>query len=79
MATIYITEHIFKGLRVLSGLKLLVQYDGKQAEVLIQGLEPAAALEQNDAIVDEIHHLGEAIILAVQSPQGIIAGQAPPP
>jgi hypothetical protein len=79
MATVYITEHIFKGLRVLSGLKLLVQYDGKQAEVLIQGLEPAAALEENQAIRDEIRHLGEAIIQAGQSPQGIIAGQVPPP
>jgi hypothetical protein len=77
MATIYIEEHVFNGAQALTGLKLGVIYDGKQAEVLIQGLGPIAALEQEQAIRTEIAALGEAIIDAVRRPLGLVAGPSP--
>jgi hypothetical protein len=79
VAHVHIVEHIFKGAHVLSALNLTVVYEDRQAEVLIQGLRAEAALEQNDAIRAEIRRLGEAIVEAAQSPQGITAGRQPPP
>ena len=80
MATIYVTDHLSAGRPpALTGMKLTVQYDGVTAEILLQGFAPLSEPKQNSGIAQEILRLGQEIIQAAQSPQGILAGQQPPP
>ena len=80
MATIYITDHILEGRPpALTGMRLTVQYDGVTAEVLLQGFDPLSESKQSAEIPAEILRLGQAIVRAAQSPQGIVAGRTPPP
>jgi hypothetical protein len=58
---------------VLTGLNLTVQYDGSQAEVSILEMIPLPEPEQERGIRAELLKLGQAIVQAAQSPQGVVA------
>ena len=71
--TIFISCHHYEpGPRhILTGLNLDVAYDGSTAEVSILEMPHLSEQEHETGIRAEILRLGQAIVSAAQSPQGI--------
>ena len=61
-----------------TGFDLTVQYGGPQIQVSVLGISPLSEPEQDAGIRTEILHLGQAIVQAAQSPQGIVSLPRPP-
>jgi hypothetical protein len=79
MATVFVGDHQFEAhSHRLKSVTLTVQYRGPQVEVSISGIPPLSDQEHERWIRDEILRLGQAIVQAAQSPQGIIGLPAPP-
>jgi hypothetical protein len=81
MATVFVEGHHYEpGTRhVLTGLHLTVVYDGLTAEVSMLEIPHLSEQEHDSGIRTEILRLGQAIVGAAQSPQGIVGNPRPRP
>jgi hypothetical protein len=81
MPTVFISCHHYQPgtARILTGLNLDVVYDGSIAEVSILEMPQLAEPEHERGIRAEILRLGQAIVSAAQSPQGIVGNPRPQP
>jgi hypothetical protein len=74
MAEIFIDCFHHEGSRgAITGLNLTVSYSGITAEVSVPDMPPLSEPGQSEAVRAAILRLGQAIVEAAQSPQGIHA------
>jgi hypothetical protein len=80
MPTVFINCHHYEPgpHHTLTGLEFEIAYEGSTAEVSIQEMPVISESEHDPGIRAELVRLGQAIVQAAQSPQGVVSTPRPP-